>query len=103
MYETFTDLYVALILVGAALALILWFNRNELSASTGRMKLMMASIGLDRWSDTHKDLASRAVLADARQRCKKCPKEDLCERWLAGKVEGNNGFCPNVPIFRSLQ
>lgn len=103
MYETITDLYLALIMVGVALALIVWFHRSEMAASAGRMTLMMANIGLGRWAATHKDLASRAIMNDVRQRCAKCPREDLCERWLAGNVEGDNEFCPNASLFRSLK
>jgi hypothetical protein len=103
MYETLADLYLAVIMVGAAMALIFWFLRSQAAASAGRMMMMMKSIGLGRWAATHKVLGSRALLADVRQRCAKCPREDLCERWLAGKVEGDNGFCPNGPIFSGLK
>ena len=52
------------------------------------------------------DIAARgdkeAIIEDIRSRCRKCQAEDLCERWLAGKVEGENTFCPNAPIFGAL-
>jgi hypothetical protein len=34
-----------------------------------------------------------------RARCRRCPVEDVCERWLAGELEGDNGFCPNANVF----
>ncbi len=44
-----------------------------------------------------------AIRKEVRHRCRICQNEDLCERWLAGKViKGGNSFCPNARIFRDL-
>jgi len=41
-----------------------------------------------------------AIPQEARSRCRTCASEDLCERWLAGGVEGDNRFCENARMFR---
>jgi hypothetical protein len=43
-----------------------------------------------------------AIIKDVRRRCRACSSEGVCERWLDGKIGGENEFCPNAEIFRSL-
>ena len=42
------------------------------------------------------------MLKTAQRRCRRCPREDLCDRWLAGEAPGSNAFCPNAQTFRIL-
>lgn len=89
-----TTISAAIIMVAVAAALLLWFREDLASGSARRMAGMMTRVGLD-----------PKVLGDTqatRSRCRKCPSEDLCERWLAGEVRGGNAFCPNAETFRIL-
>jgi hypothetical protein len=65
------------------------------------MMQMLARAGVDpevaRRGDTE------AIIQDVRRRCGRCRSEALCDRWLAGKVEGDNSFCPNAQIFDLLK
>jgi hypothetical protein len=64
------------------------------------MTAMMTRVGLDPGTfDGWRTVAIRKVM---RRRCITCPREGLCERWLAGEVEGSNSFCPNAQTFRTL-
>jgi hypothetical protein len=90
-------------MVGVAVAIIVWLRSSQESASARRMRRMMARIGLAPGTATLADPRSMAMRKDARRRCRKCPREDLCERWLAGEVGGSNSFCPNARIFRFLR
>lgn len=70
--------------------------------SARRMMHMMALSGLDPGIATHDDPRTDATVRVARNRCRKCPAESLCDKWLAGKAEGDNTFCPNARTFRML-
>jgi len=99
MNTTFFDIGVAIIFVSVTAILIFLFRRKLRFDSTRRMYRMMAKVGVypRRFSrfDEDADLDMQAV----RTRCRMCPAEDRCERWLAGKIEGDNGFCPNAKVF----
>jgi hypothetical protein len=83
-----------------SVALVVWFSRDMAAASQRRMLKMLTRAGVDpkvaRQGDTE------AIIQDVRSRCGRCRVEDWCDRWLAGKVEGDNSFCPNAQIFRVL-
>ncbi len=96
---TESDLGMAIIFVVVAAALVLWFRHKLASASRSRMHRMMASLGLDPDKLEHSDEGAGLDMKAARTRCRMCPSEDVCERWLAGEIEGDNGFCPNAKIF----
>jgi hypothetical protein len=100
MNPTLFQIGVALLMLAVGVALIVWFSRYVAAASGRRMVRMLARAGVDpevaRRGDTE------AIMRDVRSRCGRCRSEDLCDRWLAGKVEGDNDFCPNAQIFRSL-
>lgn len=63
----------------------------------------MTSLGLDPGMFTFIDPQSMAIGKEVRRRCRRCLREDLCERWLAGEVEGDNNFCPNAQTFDALK
>lgn len=96
---TLSDMGTAILFVVVAAALILWF-RSKLSAdSLSRMRRMMVSFGLDPDKVAQSDARTCVDIHEVRIRCRRCPVEDLCERWLAGDIDGDSGFCPNAKIF----
>ncbi len=100
MNPTLFEIGVALVMMAVIVALFVWLTRYLRASSEKRMMRMLMRAGVDH------DIAARgdkeAIFEDIRSRCRKCRAEDLCERWLAGKVEGENTFCPNAPIFSAL-
>lgn len=102
MFEAMFEINVAIVMVVVAAVLFVWFRRNEAAASARRMTSMIARIGLAPRIAARRDPRTAAVVSTARRRCEKCPREDLCERWLAGSVEGDNAFCPNARTFGIL-
>jgi uncharacterized protein DUF6455 len=100
MNATLFELGVALLMVAVSVALVVWSLRSIAAASQRRMSRMFTRAGVA------PEVAGRgdfeAVIHNARSVCRRCPSEGLCDRWLAGKVEGDNGFCPNARAFRSL-
>lgn len=100
MSPTPFEIGIALVMVAVIVALLVWFVRDQGANSERRMMRMLMRAGVD------PDIAARgdkeAIIKDIRSRCGKCRAEDLCERWLAGKVEGENAFCPNAQIFSAL-
>ncbi len=99
-----TQISVAIypILVAVAVAGIMWFESRIAAASARRIMGMMKRIGLDLEAATLGEPQTKTIGKEMRRRCKECPSEDLCERWLAGKVKGGNTFCPNAETFRIL-
>ena len=97
-----TQISIAISMMGVAAALIVWLRSNMAAASARRMMAMMTRVGLNPGPATFGDLRTSAIRKVMLRRCKRCPREGLCERWLAGKVEGDNSFCPNAQTFRIL-
>lgn len=89
-------------MLGAAIVMIVWFRSSQAAVSARRMMGMMTRVGLDPGSAMFGDAQTMATRNEVRRRCKRCSREDFCDRWLAGKVEGNNAFCPNAQTFRTL-
>ena len=100
MNPTLFEIGIALFMVAVCVALLVWFLRYTEAASERRMMQMLTRAGVDPEVARHGD--TEAIMQDVRSRCGKCRAEDLCDRWLAGKVEGDNSFCPNAQIFRNL-
>jgi hypothetical protein len=98
-----TQIGVAIIMVGLAVAIIMWIQSSLAAASARRMKSMMARVGLNPEPAMLDDPRTMAIMKDVRRRCRRCPREGLCERWLAGEVEGDNTFCPNAQTFDTLE
>ena len=73
------------------------------------MVSMLEHVGLDAAiaergdSDTIVGFAIETAMKKIRQRCRACSTIDLCERWLAGNEDGDNGFCPNAGAFNELK
>lgn len=97
-----TQISAVVIMVGAAVAAVVWLRTSQTAAAAARMNGMMMRFGLDYGMSARGDRRTITSLEEARRRCRRCPREDLCDRWLAGDVKGDNGFCPNGQIFRLL-
>ena len=100
MNPTLFEIEVAVLMLAVSVALVVWFSRYVAADSERRMMHMLTRAGVDPEVAWHGD--TEVILQDVRRRCGRCRSEDLCDRWLAGKVEGDNSFCPNAQIFRTL-
>ncbi len=98
MNSTLSDIGIAILLVAAATALFVWFCRRLEAASESRLRRMMQSFGLDPDKLLTSDAGTGLDMKAVRSRCQRCPVENVCERWLAGEIDGDNGFCPNAKI-----
>ncbi len=97
-----TFISVATLMVAATLSGFIWLQGNLAAGSARRRMGMMTRVGLSPEAAGLGNRRTRAILTATRRRCRSCPREDLCDRWLAGEVEGGNAFCPNAQTFRSL-
>ena len=93
------DISIAILFVGVAAALVFWFRHKLRHDSESRMYRMMARLGVYPGRFERSGLSTGLEMNEVRTRCRRCPAEDTCERWLAGEIEGDNGFCPNAKIF----
>lgn len=93
------DLGIAVLFVATAAVLVLWFRRKLIHDSMSRMYRMMTKVGVYPKNFSRYDESADLDMKVVRSRCRMCPSEDVCERWLAGEIEGDNGFCPNAKIF----
>ncbi len=93
---------IAVLMVAASIALLMWFQGSMTAASIGRMMRMITRIGLDPERLTQRDPQTVTLMTGVRERCARCPSEDRCERWLAGELKGGNAFCPNARVFDRL-
>jgi len=100
MNPTLFEISVAIVMVAVSVALVAWFLRHTTASSEKRMMHMLALAGVD--PEVAKQGDAEAIIQDVRSRCIRCRSEALCDRWLAGKVEGDNSFCPNAQVFRML-
>lgn len=99
MNSTLSDIGIAILLVAVATALFVWFCSRLEAASDSRLRRMMQSFGLDPDKLLTSDTGTGLDMHEVRVRCRKCPAEDRCERWLVGAIDDDNGFCPNAKIF----
>jgi len=92
----------AIFAVAVNVALFVLFRESLAAASARRTKGMLTRLGLSPGAARLGDPRTKATLKAARQRCTRCPREDLCDRWLAGDVAGDNAFCVNARTFGAL-
>ncbi len=102
LFEAMFQINVAIVMVAVTVVIFVWFQRSQAAASAMRMMRMMTRVGLDPGFATHGDRQTKAIMKEVRRRCARCRLEDFCDRWCAGKVKGDNAFCPNARIFRDL-
>jgi len=101
MDPTLFQIGVAIVMVAVIFTLLAWFLRYLRATSERRLMRMLKRAGVDPEIATQGD-SEAIIINNVRSRCRKCMSEDLCERWLAGEVEGENTFCPNARIFGLL-
>jgi hypothetical protein len=94
-----SDWQIASIFLLVTAALIFWFRSKLAMASRSRMYRMMARVGIAPGDFAVSDGGASLDMQAVRSRCRRCPAEDVCERWLAGEIDGDNGFCPNARVF----
>ena len=94
-----SDWQIAFFLVLVTTVLVVWFRSMLASKSRSRMYRMMARVGVAPGSFTRSGKGAALDMQAVRARCRRCPAEDVCERWLAGEIEGDKGFCPNAAVF----
>jgi hypothetical protein len=92
--------FAAITMVSVTAVLVVAYREYLVASSKRRMLAMLASVGLV--PPFAPSAEYEAVMKEARQRCRHCACEDVCERWLRGDKKGSNTFCPNSPVFRSL-
>lgn len=100
MNPTLLQIEVAIVMVAVSVALLVWFLSYLGVTSEKRLMRMLKHAGVN--PEIAAQGNTEAIIKDVRSRCRKCPYEDLCERWLAGEVKGGNTFCPNARIFSTL-
>jgi len=101
MNPTLFEISVAALMVAVSYALVVWFWRYMALASERRTMHMLVCAGVDPATALRGD--TEAIMQDVRKRCRRCPSEGLCDRWLARGVGGDNSFCPNAQIIRNLR
>jgi hypothetical protein len=99
MNINFSDIQIAFVFIIVAAGLVWWFRSKLAATSRSRMYRMMGRLGVDPNSFSGVDEDSGTGMKGIRSRCRMCPCEDVCERWLAGEIEGDHGFCPNAKVF----
>lgn len=100
MTPTLFQVGIAILLVIVAATVVMWFLNAESAASARRRMRMMTRLGIDPALASDGDPRTHAIMRRVRKRCRKCMHEDVCERWLAGEIGGDNDFCPNARTFR---
>lgn len=100
MTSTLSQILTAIILAALAIVLVWGYLRYKAAGSDRRLQAMLEKVGVDRTIAESRD--NEAIMKEVRSRCGRCQTEDVCERWLAGAVEGDNEFCPNAGIFEVL-
>jgi hypothetical protein len=101
MDDSVIEIVAAMAMVGIAAAMILGFRRYLAVNSERRMRSMLESVGLDPEIATNGEIPT--IMKEVRQRCRSCANESVCERWLQGKKDDGNDFCPNAKVFDVLR
>ncbi len=103
MNPTMFEIIIAISMLAVIIALAVWIRRYMALASVTRMMAMMTRAGLDpAIAAQRRDPRAAAIIKQSWRRCRRCPGEDLCDRWLAGEAAGDNDFCSNARAFRKL-
>lgn len=92
------DLSFAMVMLLVVAALLVWFFRWKAAGSSRRRNAMMAELGVD-----PANLQTSELIDEVRKRCSRCRSEAECERWLAGKGDGDHSFCPNAGVFDAIR
>lgn len=101
MNESMIEVLAAVAMVGVAAAMFFGFRRYLAVNSERRMRAMLESVGLDPEIAMSGEIPT--IMKEVRQRCRSCASESVCERWLQGKKDDSNDFCPNAKVFEVLR
>ncbi len=101
MNISLTQTIAATVMVGVAIVLVIAYRKYLAANSKRRMLGMLVSVGLDPAITMSGD--AETIMQDIRQRCRACPSEDVCERWLKSDDKHDNSFCPNSKVFEILK
>jgi len=101
MNESIFQVVAAMATIGIAAAMMLGIRRYLAINSERRMRMMLESVGLDPEIATSGEIPT--IMKEVRQRCRSCAIESVCERWLEGKKDDGNDFCPNAKVFEVLR
>lgn len=93
------QIFVAAAMTALALFLVWRYVQYKRAGSDRRLAAMLVWAGV---SPAVTAGESNAVMKNLRRRCRRCQKEGVCERWLAGELRGGNEFCPNAPTMAAL-
>ena len=109
MDTTNFEIIIAVTMLAVNIAIFVWFQSSRAADSARRMMGMMVKFRLNPRMVTQDSTVcfsmspeTKAIIKTAQWRCKRCPVEGHCDRWLCGKVEGSNTFCPNQQTFNLL-
>jgi hypothetical protein len=100
-----TQIGLTVVVMGVAVAIIVWHLSNVAAASAAsarRMMGMMKHFGMDPRAVMNGDRQAKAIGNDLKRLCSRCRRRGLCDMWLAGEVKGSSTFCPNAEAFRIL-
>jgi hypothetical protein len=100
MTTTLSQGVLGLVLAAIAILLVLSFLKFKATGSKRRLQSMLARAGVD--PRVARSGNTESITKEIRARCARCQNEDLCERWLAGAVQGGNEFCPNAALLSAL-
>jgi hypothetical protein len=101
MNESIIQVVAAVAMVGVAAAIIFGFRYYLAANSERRMRAMLESVGLDPEIAMSGEIPT--IMKEVRQRCRSCASESVCERWLQGRKDDDNDFCPNARVFEVLR
>jgi hypothetical protein len=100
MTTTLSQGVLGLALGAIAIFLVLGFLKFKAAGSNRRLQSMLAQAGVD--PRAARSGSAEAITKEIRARCARCQNEDVCERWLAGTVQGGNEFCPNAALLNAV-
>ena len=101
MDMTVMQAFIGIVMAGIAVLIVFGFRSYLANSSERRMRSMLESIGLDPAIAYSNEIPT--IMREVRQRCRTCQSESVCERWLKGKEQGGNDFCPNAKVFEVLE
>lgn len=102
MTPLITQIAIAVAMLALTAAMFVWIWLGLRAARARRLTWMIERVGLDAGVAGDAYPVVVPAIKRARLRCARCRSEALCERWLDGRAAGENVFCPNARLFRSL-
>jgi hypothetical protein len=100
MNMSLMQIVAAIAMVSITVTLVFAYRKYLATNSKRRMVTMLAAVGFEYELVPSGDRA--ILMKEARERCRSCACEDVCERWLRGDRKSSNTFCPNSTVFEAL-